>query len=471
MSVFRIGFTRVALVACLAVPAAAWPQIDVGISITIPPPPLPVYEQPPIPDEGYIWSPGYWAYDSGDYYWVPGTWVRPPAVGLLWTPGYWFWNGNVYVFNRGYWGPHVGFYGGVNYGYGYIGNGYQGGYWNRGAFVYNRAINNFGNRRITHVYSKPVINNVTINYISYNGGRGGINARPDSRQQSYARERHVAPTPVQIQHVQAAIGNREQRASFNNGRPPVAATNRPAQFNGTGVVAARAAGGPLPERLRQDRSQRPQDDHAGSRPNRPGSPNELRSDPARDNTQQQRLQSDRAQVPVRSQPEQQQNVQQLQQREQQQRSQQGQQREQQQREQQMQQQREQQNVQQLQQREQQQRGQQVQQQREQQQRDQQLQQREQQQREQQQQRSQQVQQREQQQVQQQQRAQQVQQQREQQQARQAQQVHEQQRPPQAQPQREQRPPQVQQREQQQRAEPREERKPQGDPRRDDKPRE
>jgi hypothetical protein len=457
MSVFRIGFTRVALVACLAVPAAAWSQMDVNISVNFPPPPLPVYEQPPIPDEGYIWSPGYWAYDAGDYYWVPGTWVRPPAVGLLWTPGYWSWNGYEYVFNRGYWSPHVGFYGGVNYGYGYIGNGYQGGYWNRGAFVYNRSINNFGNRRITHVYNKTVINNVTINYISYNGGNGGIRARPDSRQQSYARERHIAPTPVQMRHVQAAVGNREQRASFNNGRPPVAATNRPAQFNGPGVVAARAAGGPLPERLRQDRSQHPQDDRAGSRPNRPGSPNDVRSDPARDNAQQQRLQSDRGQVPVRSQPEQQQNVQQ--QREQQQRSQQGPQREQQQRDQQ--------NVQQQQQREQQQqqRGQQVQQQREQQQR------------EQQQQRSQQVQQREQQQVQQQQRAQQVQQQREQQQARQAQQVHEQQRPPQAQPQREQRPPQVQQQreQQQQRAvEPRaksEERKPQGEPRRDDKPRE
>ena len=40
----------------VAISAACFAQV--GISITIGPPPLPVYEQPPCPEEGYIWTPG-----------------------------------------------------------------------------------------------------------------------------------------------------------------------------------------------------------------------------------------------------------------------------------------------------------------------------------------------------------------------------------------------------------------------------
>jgi hypothetical protein len=62
----------------LAIPATAFAQV--AVSITIAPPELPVYEQPLCPGDGYIWTPGYWAYDYdiGDYYWVPGTWVEAP---------------------------------------------------------------------------------------------------------------------------------------------------------------------------------------------------------------------------------------------------------------------------------------------------------------------------------------------------------------------------------------------------------
>lgn len=72
-----------------SVPAHA--QVAVGISVGFAPPAIPVYTQPVCPGEGYIWTPGYWAWDPDfdDYYWVPGTWVEPPEVGFLWTPGYW----------------------------------------------------------------------------------------------------------------------------------------------------------------------------------------------------------------------------------------------------------------------------------------------------------------------------------------------------------------------------------------------
>ena len=97
-------------------------QVSVDVSVGIAPPPLPVYVQPPCPVDGYLWQPGYWAYDDPDgYYWVPGVWVSPPDPGYLWTPDYWGYEGGAYGFHPGYWGVSVGFYGGINYGYGYSG--------------------------------------------------------------------------------------------------------------------------------------------------------------------------------------------------------------------------------------------------------------------------------------------------------------------------------------------------------------
>src|ERR1700745_4122710 len=113
-----------------------------GISIRMGPPPLPLYEQSSCPGDGYIWTPGYWGWSDGSYYWVPGTWVIAPEPGFLWTPAYWGWGGRGFVFNEGYWGPSVGFYGGIDYGFGYSGRGYEGGRWENGRFFYNTTLNN-----------------------------------------------------------------------------------------------------------------------------------------------------------------------------------------------------------------------------------------------------------------------------------------------------------------------------------------
>jgi len=218
----------------LAISAASFAQV--GIFINMAPPALPVYEQPPLPAEGYIWTPGYWAYDQGDYYWVPGTWVMAPQVGFLWTPGYWGSGNGMYAFNEGYWGPHVGFYGGINYGYGYGGQGYEGGRWNNGQFDYNRSVNNVNVTNIHNTYNTTVINNTTVNRVSYNGGNGGITARPTAQDQAAAHERHAPPVAAQTQHAQAALANPQQRASVNQGKPAIAATPKPGAFS-AGVPA------------------------------------------------------------------------------------------------------------------------------------------------------------------------------------------------------------------------------------------
>ena len=115
------------------------------------PPAIPDYVQPPCPGDGYLWTPGYWAWGGTGYYWVPGVWVMPPSVGLLWTPGYWgFYNG-YYGWHRGYWGEHIGYYGGINYGFGYFGTGFYGGRWEGGHFRYNTAVWHV-NRSIHNTY-------------------------------------------------------------------------------------------------------------------------------------------------------------------------------------------------------------------------------------------------------------------------------------------------------------------------------
>ena len=108
------------------------------------PPPLPQYDQPLAPGDGYIWTPGYWAFGPGGYYWVNGAWVLAPYEDALWTPGYWGYAPTGYFWNAGYWGPEVGYYGGINYGFGYFGVGFYGGCWREHRFFYNSYYSHIG---------------------------------------------------------------------------------------------------------------------------------------------------------------------------------------------------------------------------------------------------------------------------------------------------------------------------------------
>ena len=208
------------------------------------PPQLPEYQQPYAPAPNYIWTPGYWAWSGSGYYWVPGTWAQPPQTGLYWTPGYWGENANGpgFAWNPGYWAPQVGFYGGINYGYGYFGNGYQGGRWEPNGFAYNTAVSNVNRTIITNTYvDRTVVKTTVINRVSYNG-RGGVQIRPTDQQLAVAKDRHVAMTPEQTKHVQAASKDRNLYSSVNHGKPAVTAVTRPL---GAPPAAAKPAAPPV----------------------------------------------------------------------------------------------------------------------------------------------------------------------------------------------------------------------------------
>jgi hypothetical protein len=215
----KIRLSTVALAALLfaGLPlASSFAQI--GISVAIAPPEIPIYEQPYCPVEGYIWTPPYWAYADGDYYLVPGVWVPPPRVGFLWTPGYWGFNNGVYLFNEGYWGPTVGFYGGINYGFGYGGHGYYGGEWAGGTFRYNTAVTRVDTTVIHNTYVNNAVVNNTASRASFNGP-GGATAKPTAQELAAAKAEHVSATAEQRSRVEAAKKDPALHVANNHGKP------------------------------------------------------------------------------------------------------------------------------------------------------------------------------------------------------------------------------------------------------------
>ncbi len=166
---------------------------ELAIRIGRAPPPLPIYDQPPLPGRDYVWVPGYWAWSAAidDYAWVEGFWEHPPRTGLLWTPAWWGWDSDAYLFHQGYWGRSVGWYGGIDYGHGYHGRGWEGGRWVGGHVAYRRHA-----ERSRAPRPGP--------RISYSGGNGGIAARPPGQGRPGPR---FEQTPAQQQREREAAGN------------------------------------------------------------------------------------------------------------------------------------------------------------------------------------------------------------------------------------------------------------------------
>lgn len=238
-------FPRALLMMFLAVafPAASFAHWGVSVTVGFAPPELPVYAQPPCPAPGYIWTPGYWAYsnENEDYFWVPGTWVVAPSPGLLWTPGYWAVVDDDYVWYDGYWAPHVGFYGGINYGFGYFGVGFVGGHWRDRDFYYNSTVTNVSNVNVTNVYNTSVINNHFYGSRASFNGSDGVHARPTPMELVAAHEPHRGFTPPQRLQAQSARSVPGLLASVNHGHPNIAATARAGLFQGPNAEPVRDA--------------------------------------------------------------------------------------------------------------------------------------------------------------------------------------------------------------------------------------
>jgi WXXGXW repeat (2 copies) len=229
MRIFRSARWILMALLLSLVPASSF--AGVFISVGFAPPVLPVYEQPPCPEPGWMWTPGYWAYGDDGYYWVPGAWVPAPYEGALWTPGYWGWSGGLYVWHGGYWGRHVGYYGGVNYGFGYMGMGFAGGMWRGHDFVYNTAVVHVNERVIHNTYvDRTVVERNTIvndRHVAFSGGPGGINHPPTGDERVAMHEQHVAPTSFQSQHINAARNDHSSYFKANGGHPQTMAVARP----------------------------------------------------------------------------------------------------------------------------------------------------------------------------------------------------------------------------------------------------
>jgi hypothetical protein len=229
------------------------------------PPPIPVYEQPPCPLEGYVWTPGVWRWGAEGYFWVPGTWVAPPQIGFLWTPGYWAVAGAVYAFHPGHWGPHVGYYGGINYGHGYDGDGYHGGRWENNRFRYNTAVTNVNVTNVHNIYRETVVNRLPVNNprVSFVGG-AGTRAQPTASEAAHASEPRFRPTPPQLQHHEDARAEPALNAARNEGRPQIAGTPRASAFRAPGVTAAKPVGPAYhpqrPVQREEKRDEKPKED-------------------------------------------------------------------------------------------------------------------------------------------------------------------------------------------------------------------
>jgi hypothetical protein len=120
----------------------------------------------------------------------------------------------------------------VNYGFGYGGRGFEGGYWDRGVFRYNTAIVHVDNARFHNVvYNRAVVVDHNASRVSFNGGHGGIDARPTADEQRWAHDQRTAPLAAQHQNEMRAGQNRAQFANVNHGRPENVARTEPASFN------------------------------------------------------------------------------------------------------------------------------------------------------------------------------------------------------------------------------------------------
>src|SRR4029077_21196451 len=188
----------------------------------------------------------------------------------------------------------IGYYGGINYGNGYVGVSYQGGDWSGVRFNYNRSASNVTLTNV-HVYNRPVNTVTTTTFPVYNGtvtntvinnatitntpshasyaGPGGVTRRPVPAELAATREQRIPPMTTQIQQKQEAAQNRQQFANVNHGRPAVVVASKPIPEGKpiAGAIPAHAAPAarPAPASPQANRSQAPAERATSTAPAKP----------------------------------------------------------------------------------------------------------------------------------------------------------------------------------------------------------
>lgn len=87
--------------ASFALPLAAQARVDIDINVA---PPAPRYEVVPPPRVGFVWAPGYWAWDDRHrrHQWRKGHYVRE-RPGQRWRADQWVERDGRYRYEPGRW--------------------------------------------------------------------------------------------------------------------------------------------------------------------------------------------------------------------------------------------------------------------------------------------------------------------------------------------------------------------------------
>ena len=94
------------IAAAAAAPLPSLAATNVGLYVGVAPP-APMYERIPGPRAGYVWAPGYWAWNGHRHIWTSGYWVaeRP---GYAYSAPVWYQSNGGWYMEPARWSPYGG---------------------------------------------------------------------------------------------------------------------------------------------------------------------------------------------------------------------------------------------------------------------------------------------------------------------------------------------------------------------------
>jgi len=103
----------------------------------------------------------------------------------------------------------------------------------RGHFFYNTAVNNVSSTKIHNTFVDRTAINKNASRVSFNGGKGGVQAQPTAQQRQVSNKRHTQPSSVQQAPVRATSQDKPNAASTPFTGEPVkpAVTVQPKEVN------------------------------------------------------------------------------------------------------------------------------------------------------------------------------------------------------------------------------------------------